>query len=507
MKDDLSLKIESLQEKGKLFSVLYVEDEKLLRDSIVQFLSKFFLHVDTAVDGFEGFEKYKKKKYDIVITDILMPNMNGIELIKGIKEENKDQEIIVISAHTDSSYFIEAIELAVTGYIMKPVNFNQILNVLNQSINKLTAFRENELYKNQLELMVEERTKKVFELKEELINNYQNVIYSFVKLIERRDAYTGGHSERVAMYSKKIAEKMGLSEKECELIYKAGILHDIGKIVTPDSILLKPGKLTKQEYSLIQEHVEVGYEILKESPMYKDISKVVYAHHERCDGSGYPNGLKAKEIPLLSKIMAVADTFDAMTSNRIYKKRNTVQKALEELKKLSNISYDKKIVQSAIEVLKNIDITNYIDQEPVSVIDDEHFAYFYKDPLTLLYNSEYFDFSMEKNSDSNNNFQCLTILYLKNFTPYNKKYGWNQGNKFLKEFASYLLDEFSEFRIFRIFGDDFALLHRVHANIDVDKINSIALLQRSGIYCKLKHISLIDTHISTYEELQEEEQG
>lgn len=497
-----TIDIKSLKEKANQFTVLYVEDEELLRKNIHQFLNKIFLHVDTAIDGKDAWSKYQEKKHDIVITDILMPNMNGIEFIKQIREVNKNQEIIVLSAHTDSYYFTEAIQLSVTGYIIKPIDFIQTLDVLYQSIKKLTAFRENEIYKNQLESMVENRTRKVFELKEQLVDNYEHVIHSFVKLIERRDTYTGGHSERVAKYSQDIAKQMGLSQEDCDKIYKAGILHDIGKIAIPDSILLKPSNLTKQEYSLIQDHAEIGYEILSENPMYKDIADTIRAHHERCDGSGYPQGLKDKQIPLHSKIMAVADTFDAMTSNRIYKRKKSVKDAIDELTKLSGITYDEDVVKSAIDVFKHVNLSDSIDQTPKSYIDDERFAYFYKDSLTRTYNSQYLDFILQKNL-TDMTFKCINVLYLKNFTQYNKKHGWNKGDTLLKEFASYLLCEFENFKIFRIFGDDFVLIHNLHVDIDIDKINNISLLKNNNLFCELKHMSLKDSKITNYIELQE----
>ncbi|MFT7005111.1 MAG: response regulator RpfG family c-di-GMP phosphodiesterase, partial [Sulfurimonas sp.] len=244
MNSELITKISSLKEKSGHFSVLYVEDEEELRIGVSAFLSKVFTCFDVAVDGQDGLDKYLKKKYDIVITDIQMPRMNGIEMISNIRKSNMNQEIIVVSAYTDSDHLTQSIKLDVTGYIIKPVNFMQILHVLEKSIYKLTAFRENELYKTRLESMVEERTKSILELKHQQAQNYKHAIHSLVKMIEARDTYTGGHSERVAIYSRDIAIAMGLDEEQCNLIYEAGILHDVGKIITPDAILLKPSKLT-----------------------------------------------------------------------------------------------------------------------------------------------------------------------------------------------------------------------------------------------------------------------
>lgn len=494
--------IKSLKKKVENFSILYVEDEKDIQKSVANFLHKVFVDVDIANNGEEGLEKYLAKPYDIVITDILMPKMNGLELIRHIREKNKSQEVIVISANTDSVNFTKSIELEVTGYIIKPMNIDQTLRVLKQSVDRLTMLNENEMYKTQLESMVEDRTRTVFKLQEQLIENYEHVIHSLVEMIEDRDTYTGGHSERVATYSRDIAKELGMSKEECQLIYQAGILHDIGKIITPDSILLKPGKLTEQEYSLIQDHVTAGYKILSQVPMYHELAKIVYAHHEHYDGSGYPKGLKGEEIPIQARIMTIADTFDAMTTSRIYKMKKSTADAIKELNKLCGIWYDPQIIKSAVKILEEVNLDEIIKQEPHSYIDEERFAYFYKDSLTGVYNQYYLDFILQKNADETT-FSCLNLFYLRNFTSYNHKHGWSAGDNFLHEFADYLLKEFPEFRIFRIFGDDFILLSQTHQIIDIKKINSFYLFKEGEVYCESKHYDLSVDNINYYKELQE----
>ena len=497
----IQIEVELLKEKAKDLAILYVEDEKELREKTTSFLSKIFTKIDAAVDGQDGFNKYINNKYDIVITDINMPNMNGLEFISNMRKHSQKQEIIVTSAYTDLSYLTESIRLGVTGYLIKPLNFTDILKVLEQSLDKLTAFREVEMYRTKLEEMVDIRTKQVVELKNQQIVNYKYAVGSLVKMVEQRDTYTGGHSERVASYSKDIARELGHTEKECDLIYQAGILHDIGKIMTPDSILLKPGRLTKEEYSLIQDHVSIGYDILSSVPMYQHLAEIVYSHHECYDGSGYPRALKGNDIPLFARIMAIADAFDAMTTSRIYKSRKTPTEALKELKELSGTRYDPAIVDSAINVLKSVDIGTVIAQEPTSSFDDERFAYFFKDPLTKVYNHYYLDFILQKNSDKKN-FLCFNIIYIRNFTAYNKTHGWSEGDIFLSNFASYLQAEFSDSQIFRIFGDDFIIVKNVHQEVDIDKINTSKLLKDSNLKCELRHVNVQESHIKRYKDLQ-----
>ncbi|WP_372998277.1 HD domain-containing phosphohydrolase [Sulfurimonas sp.] len=502
MQDKLKTKIASLKEKAGHFSILYVEDEQVLRDGITTFLNKIFTNIDTAVDGEEGLKKYTQNQYDIVITDIQMPKMDGLEMISKIKEINEKQEIIVVSAYTDSEFLTNSIQLGVTGYIVKPIDFSQILKMLNQSVDKLSAFHENEMYKSDLEAMVEERTQTILNLQHEQVQNYQHAIHSLVKMIEARDTYTGGHSERVAAYSKDIAEEMGLSPEECIMIYESGILHDIGKIITPDAILLKPNQLTDNEYSLIKDHVTAGYNILHEIPMYHELAGIVHAHHEHCDGSGYPKGLKGDEIPLASRIMAVADAFDAMTTRRVYKAKKSVAQAIEELEKYSDIWYDPKVIESAKKIFKSVDLKNNAEQLPNTFIDDERFAYFYKDPLTHLYNNYYLDFILQSNRDSKKDLY-LNILYMKDFSKYNKEYGWNEGDAVLRSFSEYLRVEYPHHQLFRIFGDDFVLLSEKDFKVDLDKINSIPLFNTNGLSCNSKYYNLQNMSVHSFKDLQD----
>lgn len=499
--DDLKKKVEILKEKFKGYSILYVEDEVTLNEKVTLFLRKIFDNVDTASNGLDALEKYQHNSYDIVLTDMLMPKMGGLELIQNIRQRNNKQEIIVLSADTGSDILSQCIQLGVTGYMIKPIDFDQALSVLELSIDKMGALRENEMYKQQLESMVDERTEKVLQLQNELISNYENAIRSIVKMIEGRDTYTGGHSERVALYSKKIAEAMGCIKEECDLIYQAGILHDVGKITTPDAILLKPGKLTNEEYTLIKNHVVAGYDILSEVPMYNNFVDIILAHHEHFDGSGYPRSLKGEEIPLAARIMSVADSFDAMTTGRIYKSRMTPDQAISELQKMSGIWYDPNVIKYALDVLKSVYIDDSANQEPSSEMDDDRFAYFYKDPLTHLHNHDYLDLILKKNKQDGESL-CLNMLNMKNFTAYNQKYGWSEGDILLRSFADYLVSEFPDYQIFRVFGDNFALINKTHTLIDIDRINRIELLKKNDLYCGHIHFDLPNEHIDTYKDLQ-----
>jgi len=343
--------VKILKSKASGLTVLYVEDEELVRESVSNYLHKIFASVDVAKDGEDGFKKYQEKHYDIVVTDIQMPKISGLVMSEQMRDIHPEQEILIISAFTNTECLMDAIKLGISGYIIKPVSYDQMNAALYQSVNKVMLFKENMTYKQNLEKMVQERSNAILNLQQERYENYEKTLESFVSMVDERDTYTGGHSQRVATYCRLIAKEMGYSDSECDMIYKAGILHDIGKISTPDSVLLKPSKLTDLEYKLVVEHVTIGYNLLSNIPMYKDIAEIILCHHERHDGKGYPKGIQGDEIPVFGRIIKVADSFDAMTTSRIYKARVSLSQAMKELKDCSGTQFHPEVVESAIKAL------------------------------------------------------------------------------------------------------------------------------------------------------------
>lgn len=455
--------IKELKKFSQNLSVLYVEDDSFIGKSMMKYLNKFFLSVVYAEDGLEGIREYKKQKFDIVITDLSMPNLSGLEMIDEIKSIDVAQAILITTAHSESHYIFEAIRAGIDGYIIKPFDMQQLNYELYKIVTKIKNFRENEEYKRYLNQMIEQKTAEISRILQYQSNNYEKTLLAMVEMIEQRDTYTAGHSKRVANYSKLIAQEMNLSEDDCELIYQASIMHDIGKIATPDSVLLNPNRLNSIEYILIQEHVSVGYKLLKNIPMFSDIADIIYAHHEKYDGDGYPRGLRGDDIPLLARIMIVADTFDAMTTSRIYKARKTNKEALDELISLKDKQFHSDIVDFAIVALKDIDIDESINQLPKTRLEEERFAYFYKDTLGVAYNQNYLDVVLMKNS-YDKVYRYIDILYILNFSQYNKKFGWNSGDKLLHNIEIILSENYKNSLVFRIYGDDFAVLSKEKIN-------------------------------------------
>ena len=340
----------------------------------------------------------------------------------------------------------------------------------------------------------------VAKLTAERTANYEETIFSFVDMIEQRDTYTAGHTERVAQYCERIAREMGIEQKEIRKLYKAAILHDIGKVATPDSVLLKPGKLTSLDYDLIKLHATAGYEMLSNIAMYQELAVIILHHHERFDGKGYPNGLQGDETPLLSQIMTVGDAFDAMTTNRIYKARKEIPEALAELQEFSGSQFHPEVVKAAVKVLADVKISTSINQLPVSDLEKKRFSYFFNDKLTTLYNEDYLKIIL--NNLDLNHYTCLHMLHLHNVPEYNKRHGWDQGNLLLKEFAGELLACFPETLVFRAYGNDFAFISKEHLEVASEAFSVFKCIVDSEIEVEVNHVDLSAGTVYTIDKLE-----
>ena len=295
-------------------------------------------------------------------------------------------------------------------------------------------------------------------LEKERLQAQEQLIETLARFIEQRDAYTAGHQERVAKYCEVIAKQMGYDEEAVSLLVRSARLHDIGKVSTPDSILLKPSRLDEFEYRLISMHVTTGYTMLSGAAMYREIAEIMRYHHEHYDGSGYPDHLKGDAVPPLARILVVADSFDAMTTNRIYRPRKTRETALMEIRSLSGIWYDPEVVDAALLVLCSVPLDESARQDPSSMLELERFAYFYRDQLTGLYNERYMRSLMETNTLTKNLRSYL--IGLRDFHSFNRSRSWQEGDQLLKRFADLLRELYPDALLFRVFGDDFALFLR-----------------------------------------------
>lgn len=293
----------------------------------------------------------------------------------------------------------------------------------------------------------------------------QEIIEMLMFLMEEKDVYTAGHCQRVAMYSTKIAEHLGFNQKEQTTLYYAGLLHDIGKITTPEAILLKPKKFSRHEFTLMKNHATDSEKMVSMFSSFQHYAPIIRHHHERFDGKGYPDGLSGENIPLLSRIMIIADAFDAMTTHRIYKARKTIAEAMCEIKKCAGSQFDPHLIESALHVFESLKELTLISQSPQSPIQEERFAYFFKDALTGVYSGDYLNYFLTKNRESNQ-FRCGCFVQTHHMRLYNERFGWSFGNDLLTKIAFRIKVLFHSPFVFRIFGDDFLVLNVLNTTLN-----------------------------------------
>jgi putative nucleotidyltransferase with HDIG domain len=277
---------------------------------------------------------------DVVITDIMMPGMDGIELSAKIKEMYS-ADVIAITGFVEEYSYNTVMDMGVSDFMEKPVSLHELELRLARVIRERSNIRKRQQAEQNLR-----------ESLEKLRVAMESVVEAMALAIEKRDPYTSGHQKRVAMVADAIAKQMGLPDEEVNGVRVAAMVHDIGKISIPGEILSKPGRITDIEMSLIREHPRSGYDILKGIDFPWPVSEMVIQHHERLDGSGYPQGLTSEDIYLGAKILGVADTVEAMISHRPYRASLGLDKALDEIRENKNKLYDPDVVDACVAVFE-----------------------------------------------------------------------------------------------------------------------------------------------------------
>ncbi len=309
-------------------SVLLVEDDAAVRAPVESMLGALFREVRSAADGQEGLECYRQMRPDLVISDISMPRMDGLAMARAIRKERVDQPLIFSTAHGDSDLLMRAIELNVEGYLIKPVAQGALFETLAKAARRIIDEQKLRFYHNHLEELVAQKSADLQsaleakeQLNEEINETLEETILTLGGIAEARSQETGQHVYRVAHYSERLARLWGMDEQQADRLRIISPMHDVGKLSIPDTILHKPDKLTDGEFALMRTHTLIGYEMLKSSkrPIFRDAAIVALQHHERYDGQGYPHRLKAEAIHPYGRITALADVFDALLSERVYK--------------------------------------------------------------------------------------------------------------------------------------------------------------------------------------------
>jgi putative two-component system response regulator len=331
------------RETRESFLIMVVDDEDLIRDMILQGVKQAGYRCITARDGDEALSLMEKNPVDIVITDINMPGMNGIELTGKIKE-NFDSDIIIMTGFVKDFSYENVIAYGAGDFIQKPVTLDELVLRLQRVLKERITLAERN--------KAEEENRQALQ---KLRKTITGTIYAMAMTIEIRDPYTAGHQRRVASLSRAIGKELCLSPLQIEGLGMAGVIHDIGKISIPSEILSKPGNLNKLEYEIMKTHPQMGFDILKAIEFPWPLAEITAQHHERLDGSGYPLGLKENEIIFEAKILSVADVVEAMASHRPYRASKGIGFALNEISKQRGITYDPQVVDVCLHLFNNKD--------------------------------------------------------------------------------------------------------------------------------------------------------
>lgn len=354
-----------VSEYTKSLSVLYVEDDVDLLEETAGFLEDLFYRVDTAKNGLVAFNKYNEYNeresmyYDIVITDINMPVMDGMDLIRDIHGLNKTQPVIVVSAYSESTKLIQMIQSGVNNFLLKPINPEELMTMLYKMSKDIVNERDIKKYKADLEDLNANLENRVLNLSEEVLYTQQLSIEMIGNLIENHDGDINTHSKRIEKYTiamlDELKETAGIDEELAEMIPLSALLHDIGELMLPNGILTKPSSLSEEETEIMRKHAKIGSDILKEAnetfkkhfnkdSYMKVASDIALYHHEKWNGKGYPEGLSGEDIPIAARLVAIADVYDALRSLRVYKQAFTHEEATRQIVEESGKSFDPNLV-------------------------------------------------------------------------------------------------------------------------------------------------------------------
>jgi putative two-component system response regulator len=341
--------------------ILIVDDEARVREILSRKLTDNGYQCHTASDGNMALRELEAEPPALVLLDISMPGKSGIEVLKVINYKYPDTAAIMVTAVADIEIAINSMKIGAYDYIIKPIDLKLLLVSVDRALEKRRLILENREYQHNLE-------KKVLQQTRQIRQSFLNSITSLANALEAKDKYTHGHSNRVTEIAVAVAQELGVSEEKIEKISLAGLVHDIGKIGVRESVLNKPGKLTDEEFHHVKLHCEIGEHILRPIIEDKDVLEMVRHHHERYDGTGYPDGLAGEQITKGASIvavaeaydtlvsdaamtLAVADAYDSMTSARPYRPAMTSQAACAELKKGKGGQFDPFIVEALFKVL------------------------------------------------------------------------------------------------------------------------------------------------------------
>ncbi len=345
--------LEQIGKKKK--HILLVDDEETILEIMQETLEDNGYKVTAVSNPTKLKELVEKLDIDTVVTDIQMPHMDGLTLLKLIKQYDKKLPVIMITGFADLNNLMKSFRLGAYDYLKKPFSMNELLITVDKAVEKRDLQLQIEQYYDILEERVIEKTKELVVANQKLEENLLGTILAMINALEASDEYTRGHSERVTAISMMIGQQMNLDSETLKVLRLGSVLHDIGKLGISHRILRAPRKLDPLEYEEMKEHPTIGVKIIRPIDLEEEVFNIVGQHHERIDGNGYPNRLAGDQISFLARIVAVADTYDAITSDRPYRKALSAETAISEIMKHADVQFDRKAAEALKKIYKGID--------------------------------------------------------------------------------------------------------------------------------------------------------
>ena len=321
--------------------ILVVDDDDAVRDAIAALLREEGYSCERANGAQAALDSLRAADYPLVISDMRMPVHDGMWLLDRVKEEHPDTAVIMLTGFGDTEAAVDCLRRGAVDYLLKPPRATNLVRAVERALSRRRLDLARQRYQRGLEQRVREKTAELSAALHEIETAYANTLNALVAALDAREHETSDHSQRVVRYTVAIARRLGMPDADLPNLSRGALLHDIGKIGVPDAILLKPGRLTPEEWLEMRKHPQTGFTILEPIPFLAVPAGIVLAHQERIDGGGYPRGLVGDDLPIGARIFSIADTFDAITSNRPYRRGATVEAAREEIRRCAGTQFDR----------------------------------------------------------------------------------------------------------------------------------------------------------------------
>ena len=335
--------------------ILIVDNDASVRDVISVLLQEEGYECRTASSAETALDIAAAEAPPLVISDMKMPGRDGIWLLEAFRERYPETAVIMLTGYGDTEAAVDCLRRGAVDYLLKPPKLTDLIRAIERALAKRRIELARKRYQKKLERKVRDRTGELRTALRNIQGTYQTTLLALVRALDAREHETSDHSQRVVKYTEAIAERLSLRGPELEEIGRGALLHDIGKIGVPDAVLLKPAKLTQDEWKEMRRHPDIGYDMIRSIEFLNTPAAIVLSHQERFDGRGYPRGLRGEEIHIGARIFAVADTLDAMTSDRPYRKGTTFENAVDEIDRCAGSQFDPEVVRAFLDIgVKNL---------------------------------------------------------------------------------------------------------------------------------------------------------